>query len=129
MSPADMASCAGKLALRRQAAFAAKEPPRLHQRADGDVERAAGLAVITYRLRDEVEQLLRNRDGMPIGFAVDPRQRAVRLVVTHEAVDAVDLIERLVEDARQRLRVAAVRLDGVLARHRDPAADIVVQRW
>ena len=69
MSPADVTPCAGELALRRQAAFAAEEAPRLHQRTDGDVERAAGLAVIAHRVRDEVEQLL----GQPRRDAAPPR--------------------------------------------------------
>jgi hypothetical protein len=34
-----------------------RRTPRLHQRADRDVERAAGLALIAHRVRDEVEQL------------------------------------------------------------------------
>ena len=68
---ADVTPRAGQLALRRQAAFAAEEAPRLHQRTDGDVERAAGVAVIAHRVGDEVEQLRFDGDGMLRRLAID----------------------------------------------------------
>ena len=46
-----------ELVVRRNATLAVKEAPRLHERTDGDVERAVGLAAVSQRLGDEVEEL------------------------------------------------------------------------
>ena len=43
--------------------------------------------------------------GRRRGVAIDARERAVRLVVAHQPIDAIDFVERLVKDARQRCRV------------------------
>ena len=34
------------------------------------------------------------------GLAIDARQRAVRLVVAHQPIDAIDFVERLLESVR-----------------------------
>ena len=71
MGAADVTPRGGKLVVRGHAALASEEAPRLHQRTDGDVERAGGIAVIAHRLDDEVEQLRFDGDGMLRGLAVD----------------------------------------------------------
>ena len=125
---ADVAAGDGELVVGRHAPFAAEESPRLHQRADGDVERARGLAVVAHRLRDEVVQLRVHRDRMPRRLAIEARQRAVGLVVAHQPIDAIDLVERFFGDARQGCRIGTVGLDGVDARHRQPRRLVAMQR-
>ncbi len=112
---------------RGQSAFAAEEAPRLHQRADGDVERAARLAAVSQRLRDEVEQLRVDLHGAGGRGPIELRERALRLVMAHQAVDAINFIERLLEDCRQALVVRGVRFDGVVAGHRNPVGLVMVK--
>ena len=81
--------------------------------------------MISHRLDDELEELRVDRDRMPCGVTVDARQRAVGFVVTHQTVDAVDFVERFVDDARQCVCVRTIHFDGVLARHRDAAAFVM----
>jgi hypothetical protein len=71
MGAADVMPRCCKLVVRGHAALASEEAPRLHQRTDGDVERAGGVAVVSHRVDDEVEQLRFDCDGMLRGLAVE----------------------------------------------------------
>src|SRR6185295_9904760 len=57
MLGADVTTCRRELLRGRYPPVAAKEAPCLHQRTDRDVEGAAGVPVVSHRVRDEVEQL------------------------------------------------------------------------
>src|SRR5262245_37737200 len=129
MGAADLAARDGDLLLSRHAAFAVEEAPHLHQRPDGDVEGAARVASISERRGDECKQLRVDTNGMRRGFLVDAREWARQLVVTHQPVDAIDLVESLLEYLRQLRRVRAVRLDRVRARHRHAARLVTIEMW
>ena len=60
-------------------------------------------------------------------IAIQLRQRAVWPVMAHEAIDAIDLVERLVEDSRQGVAVRAVGCYGIHAAHRQPSALVPLQ--
>ncbi len=113
----DVAPGSVELHVGRHVAFASEESPRFHQRADRDVERAAGLAVVAHRLRDEVEEFRIDGHGMLRSFAIDAREWALGFVVAHQPIDAVHFVERLVGDARQRRGIRAVSVDGIHASH------------
>jgi hypothetical protein len=71
MGAADVMPRCGELVVRWDAALASEEAPRLHERANGDVERTAGVSVIAHRVGNEVEQLRCDGDGMLRRLAVD----------------------------------------------------------
>ena len=118
----------GELVVGRHPPFAAEESPRLHQRANGDVECACGLAVVAHRFRDQVVQLGLDSHRMLAASRLRRDERAVGLVVAHQPVDAVDLVERFLSDAPQGGRVGTVGLDGVDTRHREPRGLVAVKR-
>lgn len=101
---ADETARRGELGLRGDAACSAEEAPRLHQRADGDIESAVRVAAVLHRRGEEVEQLPIDFDRMLRRLAIDARQRAVGFVVAHQPIEAIDFVERFVEDARQCAR-------------------------
>ena len=93
--------------------FAHEEAPRLHQRTDRDVERAVGVAAVAHRLGDQIEQLLIDDDRPLRSFEVDLRELAVRLVVAHQLVDAIDFVESL------RDEIGNLRSVGPVGHHRE----------
>ena len=61
-------------------------------------------------------------------LAVEPRERALRLVVAHEPVDAVHLVEGGLDDTGQRAGVFAVGYDCVRAGHGHAGGFVPVER-
>ena len=115
---ADASPQLGQLGAAGHPAGAAEEAPRLHQRTDGDVEGAVGLAAVPERFGDQVEQLRVDGHRSLRRLPVEARQGALRLVMAHQPVDAIHLVEGRLDDARQRGGVIAVGDDGVRAAHR-----------
>ena len=122
MPVADSPEHLGDLTGFRDPALAPEEAPGLHQRADRDVERALGLTAVPQALGEEREQLRIDGDGAPGRLAVEAGERALRLVVAHQPVDAVHLVEGRLDDPRQGPRVGPVGHDRVHAAHREAAA-------
>ena len=128
MSAPDQPPRCRQLGVGWHAAFAAEEAPRLHQRSDGDVERAIRIPAVSHGVDDEVEELLFDCNGMAGSLAVHEGQGAVRFVMTHQPVDPVDFVECVLHDTRQVLAIGAVRLDGVHAAHGHPMCFVTVEK-
>src|SRR5262249_59093292 len=106
-----------QLGLRRQSTFAAKEAPGFHQRADRDVKCAVRLAAVAETFVNEIEELRLDLHRMIGGFAIETGERTLFLVIAHQPIDAIYLLEGGVDDARHLMWARPVNNYRIGARH------------
>src|SRR5690606_39258147 len=81
--------------------FAAEESPGPHERADGDVERAAPRPAVLERRPDQREELPIDGHRPRRTVAVQPREPAVGPIVREKPIEPIDLVERALERGRR----------------------------
>ena len=101
--------------------FSTEESPGFHQRTHGNVKSAFRLLAVTNTGFQEAKQLRFDQNGMLAGLTVDLRKRTLWLVVAHQSIDSVDLIQSRSRDQGKLFRICAVHNHGVGAGHGNAA--------
>ncbi len=107
--------------------FSTEESPGFHQRAHGNVKSAFRLLAVTNTSLQEAKQLRFDQDGMLASLTVDLRKRTLWLVVAHQSIDSVNLIQRRSRDQGKLFGICAIHNHGVGASHGNAAVFEPVQ--
>ena len=114
---ADASESGAHLRGARQTSLSLVEAPGLHQRADGDVERAVALPAVLQTTREQREQLVRHPHGATTGLTVHRAPLAGRLVVGEQLVEAMDFPKRRIGGRLEARLLAAVQDDREARAH------------